>query len=70
MFRQSSTCISCRDLINFLVFKEIVVVGLEKSGRKKEILTSLCIILLFIRAEEFLYRALRFSLQCHEERKV
>ena len=35
MFRQSSTCISCRDIINFLAFKEIVVVGLEKSGRKK-----------------------------------
>lgn len=70
MFRQSSTCISCRDLINFLAFKEIVVVGLEKSGRKKEILTSLCIILLFIHAEEFLYRALCFSLPLYEESRV
>lgn len=35
MFKQSLTCISCRDLINFLAFKEMFTVGLEESGRKE-----------------------------------
>lgn len=35
MFKQSLSCISYRDSINFLAFKEIFMGGLVKSGRKE-----------------------------------